>query len=353
MNLDIYIICIFIILALIIKKLPINKDKNKIFINIGFIILFLILIIREPYSDMVRYVQVFKKTSFETFPEILKLRWEKLYLVLNLVISIFTNSERIFIIIMAVLGLIGPYIFMKRYSKNYIFSLMFFVILGLYNYNFYIIRQALAISVLLLGIKYIEQKSLWKFLGIVLLATCLHKTSIVFIVAYPLCNIKLNIKGIIIYTFTAITVLFTNGKIVELMYKLSLYDSYSGRNNVSDGKGRLLLLILIFFAMLVINYMNHKEELNKSKIFSIRKKEDSNTIFFNMLMIGILFQLLAIEQSVIVRLGNIFVSSVIVLIPNITDEIENIKFKKICYIGLLCSIILYSIFIPTIRNYII
>lgn len=351
MSIDIYIVGIFIVLAFIIKMLPIKKDKNKIFINIGFIILLTILVLREPYSDMVKYVDVFKKMNFNTFPQLLKLRWEKLYLLLNLIISIFTNSERVFIIIISILGLIGPYFFIKRYSKNYIFSLIFFVILGLYHYNFYIIRQALAISILLLGIKYIEEKSLWKFLLIVVLASCFHISSIIFVITYPMCNIKINIRGIILYIITAITLFFTSGSLLSLVYKLSFYDSYAQRSSATDGKGRLLLLVLIFISMTVLNYIKNKEELKNTKFFAKRNKCDTNSLFLNMFMIGIVFQLFAIQQSVIVRLANVFVLSAIILIPNTISEIENRKLKNLFYIGILICTILYAIFIPTIENY--
>ena len=46
MNVDICIIMFFIIIATIIKVLPIKeKIKNNVFINIGFIVLFIILLI--------------------------------------------------------------------------------------------------------------------------------------------------------------------------------------------------------------------------------------------------------------------------------------------------------------------
>ena len=353
MNLDIYIISILIIMTAFIKVLPLDKKKNKIYINISFIILFIILILREPYSDMIRYIQVFKQTNLQTFSSILELRWEVLYLVLNLIVKLFTESERIFIIVLAVLTLVGPYTFIKKYSDNYFFSLIFFIILGIYNYNFYIIRQAIAISILLMSIKHIEQKSLIKFLLYIIVAAGFHTSSIIFIIAYPLCNIKINIKGIIIYFFSSILVFLSSKKIVSLIYSISSYSTYSERQSVSDGKGRLILLILIFIAVLILNYKNGKIDLNSKKIFDKREKGDKNTIFFNMLMIGIIFQVLAIRQSVIVRLANIFITGAIILIPNAIYETKDKNYKyAICTAILICAI-LYAIYIPTIKNYMI
>lgn len=354
MNIDIYIIIFFIIIAAIIKVLPIKKEsRNKIFINIGFIILFIILVIREPYLDMIRYIDVFKQTKIQTFSSILQLRWEPLYLFLNLIISLFTNNERIFIAIVAILGLIGPYVFIKRYSDNYLFSLIFFIILGIYNYNFYIIRQALAISILLIGIRYIEQKSLIKFLLIVLLATGFHTSSIVFLIAYPICNLKISTKGIMLYILLIIIAFIAGERMIQLIYSITPYSTYSERASISDGTGRLVLLTIIFLAMLILMHFK-KEKLGnemKIRIFTPREKSDKNTIFFNMLMIGIFFQVLAIQQSVVVRLANIFIAPTIALIPNVINLVERKDYKYLFWTIILICSILYSIFTPTINEY--
>ena len=352
MNVDICIIMFFIIIATIIKVLPIKeKIKNNVFINIGFIVLFIILIIREPYSDMIRYLEVFKETNINTFSDILRLRWEPLYLLLNLAISIFTDDERIFMIIIAILGLVGPYIFIKRYSKGYLFSLVFFIILGIYNYNFYIIRQALAISILLIGIKYIEQKSLIKFIIMVLLATGFHTTSIIFLIAYPLGNIKLSTKGIILYIFIIGIVFLLGNNIVQFIYKIPIFTEYATTESKSDGIWRLVLLTTIFLFMFVLTHFNNKNQFKSKKIITLREKEDTNTVFFNMLMIGIIFQILSINQSVIVRLANVFVAPVIVLIPNMLALVNNKNNKYLFYVGILICAIVYSILVPTIKAY--
>lgn len=353
MRIDIYIIIIFLFIATIIRILPIKKEKrNNIFINISFVVLFIVLIIREPYSDMIEYIKFFKNINIFSMSQILNSKWEILYVALNVFIKLFTNNDRIFIIILAIIGLIGPYFFIKRYSKNYLFSVILFIILGIYHFDFYVIRQSITISILLLSIKYIEQKKLLKFLIMVLIATGFHTSALVFIIAYPICNIKVNVKWILVCSAIALTTFLASTKIINLIYSYSAYGTYMNMKNVSDGRGLLLVLIVIFIAMFIINYFNNKTHIKSTnKMFIQREAEDTNSIFFNMTMMGILFQFLSLSQGVIVRLAIYFIIGNIILIPNVICEVKDKKYKLFyCVIVLLCSLI-YMYISPTLNGY--
>lgn len=350
MNLDIYIVIALILFSIILNIIPV-KNKDNIFIIISFLVLFVVLIIREPYSDMIRYLQVFNNTNLHNLPVILKLRWEKLYLLLNWTIKLFTSNERIFISIISFLSLIGYYKFIKKYSKNYLISLLLFIILGFYNYNFYVIRQAIALSILLMSVKHICDKSFLKFLIYVLVASGFHSTSLVFLIAYPICNFSLNIIGIFIYIIFYIFALFAKNKIMTLIYRFTKYDSYFISSDYSDGINKLIILIIIVIFSLFIIYMYDRKKIMSKKILKKREKWDINTVFINMLMIGIFFQILATERSIVSRLSSIFITSTIILLPNIIFNIKEKKIRFIIIVVLLICIIIYALYYPTIVNY--
>ena len=231
------------------------------------------------------------------------------------------------------------------------FSLIFFIILGIYNYNFYIVRQALAISILLIGIKYIEQRSFIKFIITVMLATGFHTTSIIFLIAYPLGNIKLSEKGIVLYIFLVGIIFIFGDNIVKLIYNIPIFNAYAETESKSSGIWRLTLLIAIFLFIIVLRHFYDKDNGRKNKLITVRDKSDTNTIFFNMLMIGIVFQILSMNQSVIVRLANVFIAPVIALIPNSLTLVKNKNNKYLFYVVVLICTIIYAILVPTIKGY--
>ena len=76
LNITIYIYIIIIFLYLIFNKSNKNKLKSdKLFLNLAFIVMFIFLCIRKPYSDLNAYIDRFYlfKGKFDIFNTVNKL----------------------------------------------------------------------------------------------------------------------------------------------------------------------------------------------------------------------------------------------------------------------------------------
>ena len=112
-----YVLNIIIVLLtyFICNALPIKKEnKNKFFLIIAFIELFLILSLREPISDMIRYCQYYSIIGEMSWNELINFDWEIGYTVLNKILYMINQDERFFIVVTSALTLIGPYVFIKK-----------------------------------------------------------------------------------------------------------------------------------------------------------------------------------------------------------------------------------------------
>lgn len=150
-----------------------------------------------------------------------------------------------------------------------------------YNTNFNMLRQGMALVILLLGFKYIRKKSLIKFLLVVLFAYLFHNTAIIGIVLYPLYQIIVNrvdrkqkilpvyiILSIFVFLFEAISKYLLDAGILSMRYAM-----YVNSDNQQTGSIYLFYLIILIFA-----------------IITQRSKQDANYIFFeSILFICILF----------------------------------------------------------------
>src|SRR5699024_5819934 len=65
----------------------------------------------------------------------------------------------------------------------------------LYNMSFNIVRQILAVSIIMLSIKPMLDKKIWKYLLTILFASCFHFTSLVFLPSYWIVNSKTKNRG--------------------------------------------------------------------------------------------------------------------------------------------------------------
>lgn len=349
---DIYIIILILILYFFIEMLPINKEKkNNLFINIAFIALFIILIIRQPISDMKNYFNYFSYLKNASIEQFLNFKLELMYKVLNIVIANIWFNERFFMFVIDVITTLGVYIFIKKYSKNYLITLLLFITIGTYYMQFFILRQAIAIGILLYSIKYIEKKKLFKFVLCVLLATLFHRSSIIFILAYFICNIEFNLKYLMLWIGIWTVTFLSKGILSNVIMKYA-HQGYNSIAIINEGYGRLAIFVGILSLTICIDYfIKRKSNSNKEKLISIREEDDEISIFYNLTLLTILFQILTTQNDFFSRVANIFCIGPVILLPNMISQLKMKQNKQIISLLTIVCIIIYTIFKPSIIGY--
>ncbi len=82
-------------------------------------------------------------------------------------------------------------IFCYKYSSNVRLSIVIYICLGLLSFNMTAMRQSIAMSICLFAYMFAEKKKLLPFAVLIIIATLIHKTAIVFSVVYLFSIIKL------------------------------------------------------------------------------------------------------------------------------------------------------------------
>lgn len=344
MNIDVILILVILILCIVMSTLRF-KNKNKYFLFISFIILYFVLIVREPVSDMVGYLNEFDRITQLDFSEIFSVNWEILYVLLNKIIGIVTSDERVFIAITSLIGLIGPYYFIKNYSNNYLISIILFIILGLFSYHFFVLRQTIAISIILLSVKYIKERKLIKFLLLIAIATLFHTSSCIFVIAYFICNCKITNKYIMLITVILIGCFVLKEYLVTFVYQLG-YTEYLDYASNSDGYQRVLLFVIILIITTIL-YVN----LNNKNMKDNNKENSIISISYNLVWLATFFQILSTEESLISRVTAIFAYGIILIIPNLISKLNDKQTRMIFNIIMVFMSIIYAILFPTILDY--
>ena len=194
-------------------------------------------------------------------------------------------------------------------------------------------------SIALFGIKYVEEKKFPEFLVITVIAALFHKTIILFLLIYFIGNKKIDKKYLLQWLAVFGIMLLIKDFVINQIYKF-MYSNYIGRYGNSNGYERLILFTTI---LMVATYMYSK----------MKSPLENNIIMitYNMLLLTILFQIIATSQPIVARIANDFAYGIILLIPNLIENVEDKKNKKILQTGLICGTILYSILFPTISGY--
>lgn len=322
---------------ILLKKNNIKIQSENYFLLPVFIILFLFLSFRSKNIglDMDNYHYYFDLCGTLSITDYFKCGgFEFGYRIYNFIMYYLLNGNfNLMIVITSFLSLIGVYYFIKENSNDYFMSIMLFIMFNYFIYYTCTLRQVLAISALLIGVQYIKKRKIFPFILFVFLATMFHKTSIAFLILYPLYNYELKEKYVICYLIGNLF-LFILKKPIVIIFTTLVYRQYINYGDTS-GSGYMMLAFLFLIALLLFVLFKNNKELYKK-----------NRLFYYMILISLPFQILATYQGLLARIVLYFTYSLIILIPNVLHSIKDAKIKK--YLVIIFYILLSIFFIREI-----
>lgn len=188
-----YIILLFLIFLYLIK----DHSKNLYYIIVGYMIL--LGMMRGLYvgTDHFGYMDDFYIIKSLNANDYIQHRFEIGYLASILLFKEVSNDYLSFASLSIPPTIIGLIIFIKRHKVNMAYALFIMVTLGIYFSSFNIMRQMLAIGLILPFINLVYEKKYIKFTLITILFSFLfHKSTSFILILIPIHHLSLNIKMI-------------------------------------------------------------------------------------------------------------------------------------------------------------
>ncbi|MBR2994884.1 EpsG family protein [Candidatus Saccharibacteria bacterium] len=337
MESSIYVVLLILVnvaIWVILSLIPRLKNKNKIFLVLSFISLWVFLTIREPYSDMIAYEKYFKTLNTSSFEVVFVNRWEILFKVLLFMIRLITSDTHVMMGIIALITLAGPFLFIKRYSNNYLLAIVMFIAFGSFHIQFYILRQAIALSIVLMAFHFIGEKKFFKYCLAIVIAALFHKTSCIMLLLYPIVNIPPSrYKNVAMGIVMALGVIFSSQLSNFLM--IGFYDEYTERVNFGNGIGMLLLYVCMYMVYLLLKRWrrtNEKEEITKGNLFAI------------------IMQFFAVINNCFSRLVDYVRDSFVIAIPNSVQQL-NAKNRMLLSVVVIIACVLFVLITGNIEGY--
>lgn len=190
-----------------------------------------------------------------------------------------------------------------------------------------VVRQYMVVAIMFYSFKYIKQRKFYTYLGIILLCSFIHKSSILALPIYFLYGNFINKKWIVfIYLFGFFSSDF-------LAFFIDLFsERYSKYLNGIGGEGGDILLV--FFQVLGLLIM--------PLVFNFRDKKDENFNFYLLTFyVGLLiWSSLSKFGHAGIRGGLYYMSYLILLIPHLKKKIKEYKIIKEAF-TLLCVLFFF------------
>lgn len=236
------------------------------------------------------------------------------YFILTKICAFLSMPKTLFLFVIAVIIYIPLFHYIFRYSKYPTVSIFIYFGLSLFAYSLGIFRQMIAISVILCGLKFIEQKKFWKFALTVAFATLFHITALIALALYFLPRIKNSLLLKLVIPVELIFLIFGRQFIVLIFSVFKQFTHYlDGAFDVQGGS----YLMLIFLNVVYFT----------ASILQKRLPSKFNPIFLNSLAVAILLQTLGYSMGLFGRIVPYYSVFLMVVIPDIISCFKD-RYKK-------------------------
>lgn len=259
-----------------LRRYPQYKNIIAVLILFSF---FLLSFLRwERGSDWINYFSFF--TNPESYGDE---SFEKGFTLLNILIRELTDNFTVFLFILACIYYICIGKTILNYCKTPILAITILFVINNYGGIFFV-RQTVAIAITAYAFTFIPHKKYCSFIFCVLLAACFHRTSYIFLLAYPIYFLKLSDRKIIIITLIA----FISGYIISLFIqhflgsfggvitsKLNAYMEAGYKNDINGINPTILYLrgcisrLFLFFILFHFTKKQRKENSITNGIFNL------------------------------------------------------------------------------------
>lgn len=223
-----------------------KTDKAKMWLYIlACLGLLLVVGLRSNYTgnDTIGYVDSFLEIKYIDWDDITdEFRTDYGFYYFTKFIRLFTDSPVIYLLITAFLSLFGVFDLIWRNSKSPVLSLYFYITIGNFWFILTGIRQAIAMSICMLAMRFVQNRKIIPFLLCIWLAAQMHHSAYIFVVMYFLGTRKVDIINMLINTVVTVIAYFSYEELLDYANELLDYDY--GVEQTDNG--------LIFFAILLV-----------------------------------------------------------------------------------------------------
>lgn len=179
-----YLVVLFILYLIELKNhkyLYTSGNDSKRLMRWAYVLLLFFSGLRGfVYTDFANYYPFFEMIGdLKDLPYVFLVKgWEPGFIFYTYLCKLLIPNYFAWNFISTAIDLTLLYIFLKRYSPNHLLSLLIFFVMGFTALEFNVLRNAKAIFIFLISIRYIEERNLTKYSSLIALAFMFHTSAV-------------------------------------------------------------------------------------------------------------------------------------------------------------------------------
>ena len=311
---------------------------------------------KEIGTDTNNYVRAYE--FIEMFPsyEIFLLnmgRMEPGYTHLSYFLSHYGFSYFQFQIVVAFFIFYSFWRFIVKYSPN-ISASCFIISTGVLYLSMNVMRMGLAVAILLFAIPYIQKRQWIRFLIVVFIAFLFHRSSMVFLIMYPLCVLKYNRKITTLIILSSVAIAFMGVTFFQfLTSELDMYEDYTGGKYFSEDRSLVGVSIIFLETLLTLMMFSWTGYFDKYQ-YTTNENNTGNHISFayiSRMAYWMVFALsiIGFSNNMMNRLSGYFSIVTMIMIPCAILCVKSKDTQRLLYLLIVTIFIAERITIWTLR----
>ena len=335
------------LLILAFIRLVIPQKWNSILVIVAGTFLFIISALRsiDFASDTTGYVNKYLSLSYVDFSILLDdlfngVGKDPFFYLFSKVISIAGFSYQVWLAVIASIFCFSISKLIYRYSNEPFISFVALISLGYFYFSLTGLRQTMALGCIILSYKYLKERNIIPFVLLVLLGSLFHSSALIFLISYPVANIKIGWKQLLGIGAAFIVSLFYSNQIREIIRVVGWTDSlvaYADQKTSLSISGFIIQLSIFLFCL------KYKKEL--------LKKDKNNQSLYNLLFLGLIFQAFSTVIAEFFRISMYFSIFSIILIPMSIGVIKDKQIMIIVYLSVFVMLVAYIYWTGSFSGY--
>lgn len=192
-----------------------------------------------------------------------------------------------------------------RYSPSPFWSYTMYIAMGFYMFTYSGLKQAVAMSFLILAAMAMFESQFWKYLLWVVLAGLFHAPAFIFLAAYPFCRQRLNQRYLMVLMALVVVLFFYRSQIVNFMTAI-YYDDADTVSETKEVGGRFVMMVLIMILGVTLRPL-HKWDRIYLQVF-------------NLMVLAAALQTMSVFGNIFSRLADYYYQFVVLYLPMIMQS---------------------------------
>lgn len=302
-----------------------NKP-NKLLVLFVMVALALVSGLRNNIGDTFGYKLTYKIMS--TAPIKLPNKEQGFYLLQRLLLEI-SSDPQILLLTTAVISNILLVTILYKYSKMFELSIYIYITSGLYLVSMNGVRQFLAGAILFTATKYLLDGRLVKYILVILLASTIHQSAIIFIPLYFFVRRQAWTKTTFLLLASAIIIVVAYNELSGAIF-YAVGSDYGQYKDFNEG-GANVIRVIVQAVPLLLAY------LGREKLREIFPKSD---YIVNMSLVGLVFMIISTQNWIFARYA-IYFSLYSLIIISWSVKLFVKREQKLVYYSILVFYLIY------------